>query len=183
MTETSAEPRRFDVGSVGLEDEVVLPEDLSQPTQMDNPLDALRDTIEAAVERPDLVREVLTRPGLTIRYATSIDMEHIQRWRKSAYDKTAPDNFNMLKFSLLVLANTCRAMALRGQEPTGQDGKPLTFISRELGEWTKQKRHLDIVRALYASDGHVVQTAQDVLDAAGYADDEMEPDLDPTGPS
>lgn len=183
MTETLPEPRHFDMGGVGLEDEVILPQDLSSPTKMENPLDALRETITAAVERPDLVLAVLTRPGLTVRYATSIDMEHIQRWRKNSHDKTAPDNFNMLKFSLLVLANTCKAMALRNTEPVGADGKPLTFISRELSDWTGQKRHLDIVRTLYASDGHVVQTAQDILDAAGYADDEMEPDTDPTGPS
>lgn len=182
MTETTTEqPRVFGAGAVGLDDEVILaPEALSDPTKMDNPLEALRDTIVSAVERPDLVLAVLTRPGLTIRYATSVDMEHLQRWRKSAEDKSAPDKFNLLKFSLLVLANTCKAMALRGQEPVGSDGKPLTFISRELSEWTGERRHLDIVRTLYSSDGHVVQTAQEILDAAGYADDQMEPDEDPT---
>lgn len=178
---TSAAPAPM--GVLGLDEDTfaeALP--IEHGTRMDNPLDALKASITEAVRRPDISLMVLSRPGLTIRYNTNIDMELLQRWRRSAHDKTAPDNFNVLRFMSLVVVNTALAFALNGEEPVGANGQPISFASPEVAQWTGQKRVLDSVRSLFASDGNIVTCGQQILDAAGYGDESMEAD-DEVGPT
>lgn len=171
--------RRFDAGD-DLEDDTFTPKVIASGTSGPDPLAALRETITAAVAKPDVVLEVLTRPGMTIRFSTNFDLDIIQQWRKRSHDKVSPDNFNILKFALLVIANQAEAFGLNGQEPNGQDGNPLSFRSSEVLEWTGTKRALDAVRGLYDNDAHVVATAQEVMEAAGFGDEMMEAEEGPT---
>lgn len=175
------QPRVIDVGLVGLDEDVVEnPSMLSNPDRLSNPLDALREAVKQQVVSEDVTYPVPTRPGMSVRYSTTVDMEHVQLWRRSSNDKTAPDNFSVLKFSMLIIANTAKAFAFEGQEPTGGDGEPITFVSPEVGEWTGHKRALDRVRAIFANDGHVIATAGEIMQAAGYGDEIMEANPDPT---
>lgn len=175
------QPRRIDVGAIGLDDEVVSdPSMLSNPDRLPNPLDALAAAIKQEVVREDVTFPVPSRPGMTIRYSTAVDMEHVQNWRRSSHDKSAQDNFNVLKFSMLIIANTAKAFAFEGQEAFGGDGERISFTSPEVGEWTGQKRALDRVRVIFANDGHIISTAGEVMEAAGYGDEIMEADPDPT---
>lgn len=181
---TDQDVRRFDFGDTPgtIEDDTFTPTTSAAPgTSMGpSPLDQLRETITAAVTKPDLTLAVLSRPGLAIRFGTNIDLDILQQWRRRSHDKHMPDNWNILKFSQLVIANTAKAMVLNGEEPLGQDGEPVSFRSPELLEWTSTKRALDAVRGLYDNDGHIIATAQDVLEAAGYGDEMMEPEEGPT---
>lgn len=159
------------------DDEDVNPEFNPKVTQTmgNNPLDALREAIQAEVAKPDITLQIITREGMSIRFGTNIDMDtDIARWRRSSQDKTQPDNFNLLKFSQLVIANCTLAVALNGEEPSDEAGQPITFTSSLMLEWTNVKRPLDAVRTLYGSDGHIIATAQEIMEAAGYGDEMRE---------
>lgn len=142
-----------------------------------DPLAALRDVITAAVVKEDLVLDLLTRPGMAIRFSTNMDLDTIQQWRRRCHDKSQPDNFNLLKFACMVIANQAEAFRLNGQEPE-VDGLPLNFRQGPVFEWTNTKRAVDAVKALYDNDGHVVATAQDVMEAAGFGDEMVESDVE-----
>lgn len=176
---TDAPIRSFDVGDDD-QDDTFSPRVVSAATTGPDPLAALRETITAAVSKPDVVLEVLTRPGMAIRFSTNLDLDVIQQWRRRSHDKSQPDNFNLLKFAQLVIANQSEAFSLNGQEPTGQDGQPISFRSNEVLEWTGTKRALDAVRAIYDNDAHIVATAQEVMEAAGFGDEMQEAEEGPT---
>jgi hypothetical protein len=163
--------RRFDITDDGIDEEF-------QPTVVTtttaNPLDALRDKITEQVVKPDLELDVLTRDGMSIRYTTNLDLDVINKWRRVCQDKSQVDNFNMLKFASLVVANTAIAFALNGVEPTGADGDLVSFRSPEVLEWTNTKRALDAVRKLFANDAHIIATAQEIMSEAGFGDEMKE---------
>ncbi len=159
-----------------VEDDTFTPKVAPGVTTGPDPLAALRETITAAVQKPDLSLQVITRPGMTIRFSTNMDLDTIQQWRRRCQDKSQPDNFNLLKFECMVIANQAQAFGLNGQEPMGEDGAPISFRSSEVLTWTGQKRALDAVKALYDNDAHVVLTAQEVMEEAGFGDEMMEAD-------
>lgn len=150
-------------------------------TTMSNPLDELAAAITEEVRNPDLTLAVPLRPGMSLRYDTNIDADtELMQWRRRSHDKSQPDNFNILKMSCIVIANCCKAVVFKDVEPTGSDGQPITFNSTEMFEWTKTKRAIDAVKALFGNDAHVLATAQDIIEAAGYGDEMMEPEEGPT---
>ncbi len=146
-----------------------------------SPLDELRETITKEVQRPDLVLAVMARPGMEIRFDTNVDMSMIQEWRRRATRRRGQnEDFDILKFTSSVVANQARAFRLRGEEPAGADGEPISFRSPEVLQWTSTSRALDAVRALYSVDGHIISSAGEILQAAGYSDVMEEGDEGPT---
>lgn len=169
----SIDTRTFDLGSDDDLTPVVAP---GLSTGAD-PLAALREVITAAVVKDDLTLQVITRPGLSIRFSTNMDLDTIQQWRRRCHDKSQPDNFNLLKFACMVIANQATAFALNGVEPD-IDGNPINFRNGPVFEWTNTKRAVDAVKALYDNDGHVVATAQEIMEAAGFGDEMVEGDVE-----
>lgn len=111
-------------------------------------------------------------------------------WRKRSKDKRAFDDFNSLRFTTTLLANTCQAILVNGLEAHDEDGGLMTFghfgIKKMicLGDETKARNlsTIECVRRVIGTDPMVLVHANAVMEAAGYADEALEQE-DGEGPT
>lgn len=137
-----------------------------------------------AASTPDLV--VLTVPrrqGVTVAFMPAIEDDDRKAWIKRSTKKArragGADEVDELLFAGLVLANTCVEVRFAGEAACDAEGTPLNFRHRMLWDMVDARTPLDAIRALFASDAHVLVASNDVLMAAGYNDD-LTADEDPT---
>lgn len=118
------------------------------------------------------------RPGWTATYSLDINHETFGVWRKSAADRSQPDDTNELRLACIVLANTNLGISRNGRL-LEVNGEVLTFRSAEFCRLLGVTRTVDAVRTAYGRDAHVVNASRAVLQKAGYGDDAHEA-ADPT---
>lgn len=172
MTET---PRR--IGALDPDD---LDPDLApvQPaertTSLDSLLTDLDKALKADVDFAPITLQVLKRPGVAIRYATDLDDEKLEAFRRRSVDKKAVDGVNGLRFCSLILANQCEAILMNGQDVHDEAGQNLTFGHARIRTLYGAQRAADAVKKLIGSDPHVMLHANAVMEAAGFGDQAVE---------
>lgn len=169
---------RLDGGDAGQDDgQETL--DINIPTT--SPRDALRATLQAKVSLEPLTLAVPARPSVGVQFDLNFEFDLINHWRNRAKSKNMPEGFDPKRFALYVIADRGRGIFMNGQEVLSEDGKPFTFYNKELLNWLGANTQTDAVRALYGVDGHILQVANRVVEAAGYGDEvDLEGDEDPT---
>jgi len=166
----SENPSDLDPGSQG-----------PDPTVLDGLMTDLEKVITDEVEFVPITLEVAKRPGVSIRYGTRLDDTEVTRWRKISENKKLPNDFDNLRFCLLIVASKCEAILLHGEEVRDEAGQLITFGHK----WTRDKmktgdRAADAARKLIGSDPHVMLHANRILDEAGFGDDAVDVEEGPT---
>lgn len=138
-------------------------------------LEGLRKALQAPVEtEPTLIR-VPARPGVMIRCHTRMIQEDRKAWMARSTKKSrrggGTDEVDDMKFSCLVLANTCEAVLFDGVAAHHEDDTPLTFRSRVLWDMVGASDPEAAIRALFGVDAHVLIASGEVLLASGFDDD------------
>lgn len=139
-------------------------------------LDALRAELTAT---PTVVDEFPTddyatvpvplRDGYAVVCRLDFTGKDLDRWRKSAADKTFADKLDGVKFSALLLGATCVAVLRQGR-PVLVDGVRMTLQTREFQTLYGAANVDETVRKFFVREGHVDSAARTVAEAAGWGD-------------
>lgn len=119
--------------------------------------------LKVQIDRPDVVLEVPTRPGWSVRFTTRLDADFLAAWTKQASTRDGLDQFRL---SLLTVAGLCRGLVRNGEEVTA-NGQTVTFTSPELGDLYGTVDAASTVRAFYGDDVVVSNTYLALLEACG----------------
>lgn len=134
-------------------------------------LDQLRAEIEKDVTRPEIEIAVPERAGVTVKFSPNITTEQLKAWRRNSTNRKT-DELDSVKFSCYVVGQTVTGIYFNGEIVEDESGFPVTFASPAILEMTNTTKPLpDAIRAFYAIDPHLENTALKVLDAAGYGED------------
>lgn len=140
-------------------------------------LAALDAALEADVVKEPVTYPVTMRPGLSIRYSTDIDDDKMTVWRNRAKKRGRrgqTDEVDSLTYCALILATQCEAFLIRGQEPHDDAGQPFTFGHRHIREKYHAEKASEAVIAVFGNDAHVLLTANELLEKAGFGDEVVE---------
>lgn len=135
----------------------------------------LRDELAAEIAREvsgeKLTLKVKARPGWAVRYRCDVEVGQLNRWRKSASDRSMPDGLDELKLGATILANQAECLVKDGEDLLDDQGDLVTFTHPMMQELTGLTRPVDIVKRWYANDGHLVMASQEVLRESGYGEE------------
>lgn len=133
-------------------------------------LDRLRGELRRKVERPEILIEVPSRPGVFVRCSPNITQEQMKAWRKNSGEDSKA-GFNSLKFACYVVGGTCTGIKMGDEIVMNDEGVELTFASPEILDATETHRPIpDCVQAFFGVDPHVEGAALAIMDAAGWGD-------------
>ena len=133
-------------------------------------LDRLKEVISAKVERPAVLLEVPSRPGVKLRISPNISQNQIRAWRRNSGEDTKA-GMDSTKFACYVIGHTTIGIVMDDEEVVDDDGNRLNFASEIILASTETTRPVpDAVRAFFGVDPHVESAALAILDAAGYSD-------------
>lgn len=135
----------------------------------DSRLSLLREKLAAKTERPTVLLPVPQRESIMIRVSPNVRQGELRGWRKQAGEDTK-QGMDPTKFSVLVLANTCRGVFIDDQEVLGDSGQPLTFASPEIKDMLDADTPMDAVRTMFGVDAHIEAAAMAILEASGFGD-------------
>lgn len=147
------------------------------PTAEGTLLDKLRGRVSGKVHRPDVLIEVPERKGVSIQVSPNIKHPEMNKWRRQA-GSDSKNGFDSLKFSCIVIAQTCTGIFVDGEEITTESGDPVSFASAEVMEMVGASRPIpDCVLAMYGVDPHVEAAAVKIMELAGWGEgvDEVDP--------
>jgi hypothetical protein len=134
-------------------------------------LDQLRAEIEKDVTRPEIEIAVPERDGVTVKFSPNITTEQLKAWRRNSTNRKT-DELDSVKFSCYVVGQTITGIYFNGDLVEDETGVPVTFASPAILEMTNTTKPLpDAIRAFYAVDPHLENTALKILDYAGYGED------------
>lgn len=144
--------------------------------------DQLADALSAPVEKEPLKLKVPSRPSVTMVFNPDIDFEMYQTWVERATKgkpgekkRESPD---FLRLALTVISHTNSGVLINGQDAGTDIRQPAMHAKLRVQEGQTGTA----IRKLYASDGHVIQTMQKIVEAAGYSldgDVEVDDEFDP----
>jgi hypothetical protein len=161
---------------VGIQDEEI---PLDEMTVMSD----LREALATSVEVEDIRLDVPKRPNVRMVFRPVIDFDQLKLWTKRAKESNRKDApVDQKKLSSMILIETCVGMDFKLRDGSwresvnGADNRPLTFKSREVHEMmgTTIGGNYHAVEKMYGSDGHLMYVAKIVMEAAGYADFDLE---------
>lgn len=149
-------------------------------TVLDDLMGDLTAALTAEISSEPVVLEVLKRPGVSVRYRTDLNDDELSRFRKLAKGRT-DDDFNVLRFCLLILADKSDGFFWQGTEVLDEAGQSLTFGHKRLRDLYGKERAADVARACIGNDQHVQIMANRIMDLSGFGDQAVE--VDEGGPT
>lgn len=136
-----------------------------------SPLEALRQEAQRQVGGETVTLAVKERPGWSVRYRADVETTQLSQWRKRCADRTMPDGLDEFRLACLILANQCDCLVLNGEDVVDDQDGPVTFASPTMHEAFGVSRAVDMVKAWYGVDDHVMVASQEVMLASGYGDE------------
>jgi hypothetical protein len=143
-------------------------------------LESLKDALAADVENEDLVLRVPARPILKVIYSTFIDGDLFQLWQRRATIK-GTQQMDMMRLATTIIANQLKGIQVfdkksnEWREVHTADGAGLSFQTQELKDMllggASYSSGSQLARKLYGVDGHLLNAATEIAEAAGYGDD------------
>ena len=97
----------------------------------ETPLDKLKATIAAAVERPVVLLEVPAREGVHLRISPNITQSQMRNWRKQAGEETK-NGLDPTKFACYVVGHTTVGVEMNGEEVSDDAGTGLNFARHDI---------------------------------------------------
>lgn len=151
-------------------------------------LDALQAALSENVRLDNLHLRVPRRPTLRIIVDPNIDGEQFQRWQRSAMIGKSKNiqnaQYDSIKLCAITLANTMVGLEVKDKrtdeytEVRDSNGAAMTFTNPELKKMLVGDEPVIsgtiLVRKLFGNDGNLLDAAGQVMDAAGYGDDDGE---------
>jgi hypothetical protein len=142
---------------------------LSKP-KSETTLDRLKEVISTKVERPAVLLEVPSRPGVKLRISPNINQNQIRAWRRNSGEDTKA-GMDSTKFACYVIGHSTVGILMDDEEVLDDEGNRLNFASDIILTTTETSRPVpDAVRAFFGVDPHLESAALAILDAAGYSD-------------
>jgi hypothetical protein len=142
---------------------------LSKPKNETN-LGRLKEVIATKVERPAVLLEVPSRPGVKLRISPNINQNQIRAWRRNSGEDTKA-GMDSTKFACYVIGHSTVGILMDDEEVLDDDGNRLNFASDIIMATTETSKPVpDAVRAFFGVDPHLESAALAILDAAGYSD-------------
>jgi hypothetical protein len=136
-------------------------------------LDELVAELVAPLDVEPVDVPVPNRERVALRCRPVIRSEQMRRWARGARAKDwkagDPEGLaiDSVQLAALVLAETCTTILVDGVPMLDPDGNAVTLASRWLHERLGGKQsHVDVVRAIYGNDAHVIDAAGVVSEAA-----------------
>lgn len=134
-------------------------------------LDQLKMEIAKEVTRPEIEISVPERKGVTVRFSPNISNDQLKAWRRNSTNRKT-DELDSIKFSCYIIGQTVTGIYFNDELVLDDEGNAITFASPVMMEMTETDRPLpDAIRAFYAVDPHLENTALKILDFAGYGED------------
>lgn len=134
-------------------------------------LDALRDIASDHIDTEPIEINVPKRPGVSVRYSVDLDAPRFQSWQRACKDRSSPTGLDDLRLSLTVLASQCVGIVVNDQLVLDDTGQPATFRSDGVMQMFGGRDANQTARKVYANDGHLLATAQEVIRECGYGEE------------
>lgn len=142
--------------------------------------DDLRAALSESVEVEAVEYIVPQRPSVEMIFKPDIEFDLLRSWMNAA-SRNKKKEFNPLTFAYQVISTTNTGITFNGHQEFDSEGTPLTVTHKELQVMLGAHDVTSAVRRLYGIDGHIIQVAQKVVEAAGYDDIDLEGGTDPLG--
>lgn len=147
--------------------------------------DQLRSELsKPATTSKSLTLKIPARPGIEVKFDTNLPLEKLDRWRTAAARKNRKGEIDVLYFNRIILVSQCVGIIFNGEEVRNEQGEALTFRSQDFIESLNALDHYGAVQALYDRDADILRAGSEVLEAAGYGDEDedAEPGSDEADP-
>jgi hypothetical protein len=139
-------------------------------------LSELSKEVGKEVKLPLFTLDVNTRNHISLRYDPNAiaDSNEVERWQNSARNKGGRDGYNLKRFAVLVIKNTCTAILYDGKVIPDADGEPCTFTSKAIHTMFNAIDASAAVDILFGGiDSHLIAHSNRVLAAGGYSENGM----------
>ena len=164
----------FSFGDTDTEDAAVA--EISGALKTDNTTrrtryDELRAELTTPADRKSTLRlKVEGRPNLSIRFNTLLDYDRLQKWTDLCTNKKG--KVDMRKLSLIILNSQCSGIFYKDVEMLDSEGEPLTFRHPEFRDMADALDPIGAITWTYGqdNDGEIMQVANAITEAAGYAE-------------
>lgn len=140
------------------------------------------DDFRNALEKEPDVKESITlsvksRPGFKVEYRLSdLRIDKIDRWRKIARKGRKGDSVDARMFNQLILVTQCERILYNDKPALDKNGEAMTFSSPEFIDLMRTSDYYGSVANFYGSDPLIINTGLEILNQAGYGDDDSEDD-------
>lgn len=135
-------------------------------------LAALRSEAQQKVMKEPVDVRVPARPNFIFTFDTNFDFSRLQHWRKQATrrQRGKADDFDLVKFGCIVLAATNTGMVYKGSV------MEYSLTSPELWEMFGANSYFECIKKVWGTDADLIRAGNEVIEAAGYGDEEEEQD-------
>lgn len=135
--------------------------------------DLLREQLATPANTEPIVRPVAGRQGVSVIFDIDIEVELFQAWLKRATNRRTKQT-NARTLANIMFSNQHRGTLINGNEVLTPEGKPMTFNTPELQQMLKAGGPNEAITKMYGLDGRVIQHMKEIIDAAGFGDEDME---------
>lgn len=139
-------------------------------------LGELQKEVGKDVRLPLFTLDVNTRNHISLRYDPNIiaDSNEVERWQNQSRNRGGREGFNLKRFAVLVIKNTCVGILWDGQTIPDAEGEPCTFASRAIHTMFNAVDASAAVDILFGGiDSHMIAHSNRVLAAGGYSENGM----------
>jgi len=160
-------------------------EEPSSPIIDGSGLDQLRSILDQEVRLDTYSYVVPRRKTLRLILDPNIDGEQVQRWQRNAVigkARGADATVDSIKLAGVVIANCTVGVEVRNPrgeyvEVRDSNGTSLTFRNPELRKMLIGDNDISstvaLVRKMFGTDGHMLECSKDLMEKAGYGEDEL----------
>lgn len=140
-------------------------------------LDSLKEELAKRIAKQPVSYTIPSRPKITMQYSVDITAADLRRWRHAARMKgRKSEDYDPLRFSAILLANKNTAIIMDGEAITDANGDNLTARDTTIQSFVNATDPVSTITELYGFDGHVLSVASEVIDAAGFGDEDEDDD-------
>lgn len=128
--------------------------------------------------KKEIILRVPARENIKVKYSTEISLDQLDRWRLKSRKNPKREEIDTLQFNYYILSSQCVNLVFNDEDAVDEDGKPLNFQSAAFVDLVGALETNGAIRTFYDRDADILRTASDILEAAGYGDDDDEDPLD-----
>lgn len=155
-------------------------DDVAEQSNAASVYDDLRSALSESVGVESVEFIVPQRPNVEMIFQPDIEFDLLRSWMNTA-SRNKKKEFNPLTFAYQVISKTNTGVTFNGNQEFDSEGSPLTVTHKEFQTMLGASDVTSAIRRLYGIDGHIIQVAQKVVEAAGYDDVDVEGGTDPLG--
>lgn len=146
-------------------------------------LGTIYDQFRAELSKPsnvqkEVILKVPSRDGIKVKFSTDLSLEQLTRWRTRAKKNKKNEDIDLVLFNEMLIVSQCKGIIFNDEEVFDEDDDPITFNTRGFQDSLNALDIYGAVKSLYDRDADILRTGDEILEAAGYGDADLE-DGDP----